>query len=709
MNAMEQKTAAKKFAADWSGKGYEKGETARFWIDLLDRVFGVPNAANYIEFEKQIKLENGNQGFIDGYIPSVKVLIEQKGSHVDLRKPERQSDGTMQTPYQQARRYENEILKDEQPDWIILCNFNEFIVYDMRVDKKSPVLEFTLDRLPKEYPNLEFLVDKNVQKVINEVDISIAAGKLVSELYDALLEQYDDPTSPDNLRSLNILCVRLVFCFYAEDAGVFKGSNIFGKYLDKFRSDLPTMRRTLIELFKHLDTPESEWDKYDTELNQFPYVNGGLFDKNLNITIPPFNEKISEIIIDKASYGFDWAGISPTIFGAVFESTLNPETRRSGGMHYTSIENIHKVIDPLFLDELNAEFDKKDKYKYAKTWTKELNEFRKKLSSLTFLDPACGSGNFLTETYLSLRRLENKVIDKLHGEGALFLENESPVMVSIQQFYGIEINDFAVSVAKTALWIAELQMLQETENIIGKPLDFLPLKSYSKITEGNALTLDWEQCAPRDELNYIMGNPPFVGARLMSAEQKNDVLKIFPDVKNNGNLDYVCCWYRKAAEFVRGTNIRSALVSTNSITQGEQVAILWKKLFSEGIHIDYAYRTFSWDNESYDKAHVHCVIVGFSAAPNDKAKVIFDGEDAITAKNINGYLVDADNICIESRNKPLCDVPPMSLGNQPIDGGHYSFTEEEKNEFVKLEPSSEKYFRKWVGSKEFINNIPSTL
>lgn len=704
MNAMEQKTVAKKFAADWSGKGYEKGETARFWIDLLDRVFGVPNAANYIEFEKQIKLENGNQGYIDGYIPSVKVLIEQKGSHVDLRKPERQSDGTMQTPYQQARRYENEILKDEQPDWIILCNFNEFIVYDMRVDKKSPVLEFTLDRLPKEYPNLEFLVDKNVRKVINEVDISIAAGKLVSELYDALLEQYDDPKSSDNLRSLNILCVRLVFCFYAEDAGVFKGSNTFGKYLDKFRNDLPTMRRTLIELFKHLDTPESEWDKYDTELNQFPYVNGGLFDKNLNITIPPFNEKISEIIIDKASYGFDWAGISPTIFGAVFESTLNPETRRSSGMHYTSIENIHKVIDPLFLDDLTTELEEIRAAKQVNVRKTKLEAFREKLASLKFLDPACGSGNFLTETYLSLRRLENEALKIIYGDQTQ-LDTGDVIKVSIGQFYGIEINDFAVTVAKTALWITESQMMNETMEIVNTNLEFLPLKSYTNITEDNALTLDWEQCAPRDELDYIMGNPPFVGARLMSAEQKNDVLKIFSDVKNNGNLDYVCCWYRKTAEFVRGTEIRAALVSTNSITQGEQVAILWKKLFSEGIHIDYAYRTFRWDNETYDKAHVHCVIVGFSAFPNDKVKVIFDGENAITAKNINGYLVDADNICIESRNKPLCDVPPMSLGNQPIDGGHYSFTEEEKNEFVKLEPSSEKYFRKWVGSKEFINNI----
>lgn len=712
MTDKEKKQRAKEFAADWSGKGYEKGETSRFWIDLLDRVFGVPNAANYIEFEKQIKLENGKQGFIDGYIPAVKVLIEQKGSHVDLRKPEKQSDGTFLTPYQQSRRYENEILKDEQPDWIIICNFSEFIIYDMRVDKKSPVLEFKLDDLPKEYANLEFLVDNSVQKIISEVDISIAAGKLVAEMYDALLEGYGDEPTPDDLRSLNILCVRLVFCFYAEDAGVFGGNNLFGKFLDQFRQQPMTMRKMLIEVFRILDTPKTERDPYDDPLLlEFPYVNGGLFDRNLKIVYPKFTDKIAEMVIDKASSGFDWSGISPTIFGAVFESTLNPETRRSGGMHYTSIENIHKVIDPLFLDDLNAEFAEIDNYKSDKKWTDELHKFHKKLSELTFLDPACGSGNFLTETYLSLRRLENKVIDKLSGEGQLFLDNNDPVIVSIQQFYGIEINDFAVSVAKTALWIAELQMLQETENIIGKPLDFLPLKSYTKITEGNALTLDWEQCAPRDELNYIMSNPPFVGYSNQTNEQKTDMLKVCLDkdgksLNKAGKIDYVSGWYFKAARYMKDTDIRAAFVSTNSITQGEQVAIIWKNLFEMGVHIDYAYRTFRWNSEAYDKAHVHCVIVGLSTAPNDNTKIIFDGENKITAKNINGYLVDAENISIESRNKPICDVPFMQNGGKPTEGGFLILTDDEKSDLLKCEPQAEQFLRPYMMGKDFIDRKP---
>ncbi|MDE6727530.1 MAG: methylase [Oscillospiraceae bacterium] len=710
MTDKEKKLKAKEFAADWSGKGYEKGETSRFWIDLLDRVFGVPNAANYIEFEKQIKLENGKQGFIDGYIPAVKVLIEQKGSHIDLRKPEKQSDGTFLTPYQQSRRYENEILKDEQPDWIIICNFSEFIIYDMRVDKKNPVLEFKLDELPKEYGNLEFLVDNSVQKIINEVDISIAAGKLVAEMYDALLEGYGDEPSPDDLRSLNILCVRLVFCFYAEDAGVFGGNNMFGKYLDKYRDMPMTMRKMLIELFRILDTPKDERDPYDDpSLLEFPYVNGGLFDKNLKIIYPKFTEKIAEMMIDKASSGFDWSGISPTIFGAVFESTLNPETRRSGGMHYTSIENIHKVIDPLFLDDLKAELSDIDNYKSEKKWVEELHKFHKKLSELTFLDPACGSGNFLTETYLSLRRLENKVIDKLNGEGQLFLDSNNPVVVSIQQFYGIEINDFAVSVAKTALWIAELQMLQETENIIGKSLDFLPLKSYTNITEGNALTLDWEKCAPRDKLNYIMGNPPFVGYSNQTASQKNDMLAVCLDkdekpLNKAGKIDYVSGWYFKAARFMKNTKIRAAFVSTNSITQGEQVAIIWKNIFEIGTHIDYAYRTFRWDSEAYEKAHVHCVIIGFSSAANDKAKVIYDGDSKIMAQNINGYLVDAPNVFIDSRNKPICNVPEMLKGSIPVDDGNFFLSAEEKTQFLKQEPQSEKFIKKFYGAREFLHN-----
>lgn len=705
MTDKEKKLKAKEFAADWSGKGYEKGETSRFWIDLLDRVYGVENAANYIEFEKQIKLENGNQGFIDGYIPSVKVLIEQKGSHVDLRKPEKQSDGTFLTPYQQSRRYENEILKDEQPDWIILCNFTEFIVYDMRVDKKSPVLEFTLDNLPKVFSQLDFLVDKNFRKVINEVDISIAAGKLVSEMYDAFLEQYDDPQSPENLRSLNVLCVRLVFCFYAEDAGVFKGSNLFGKYLDKFRGDLPTMRRTLIELFKHLDTPEAEWDKYDTELNQFPYVNGGLFDKKLNITIPPFNEKIAEIIIDKASYGFDWAGISPTIFGAVFESTLNPETRRSGGMHYTSIENIHKVIDPLFLDDLKAKLSEILTLKQSAAIRRKVSEFQKELSELTFLDPACGSGNFLTETYLSLRRLENKALAFMHKE-QIVIETGDIIKVSIGQFYGIEVNDFAVSVAKTALWIAESQMMRETEEIVQTILDFLPLKTSATILERNALRLDWADVVPPEKLNYIMGNPPFVGFKFATKQQKDDMQCVFDGKIKPALLDFVCGWYEKAAEYIKGTKCEVAFVSTNSITQGQMAGDLWSHLFETyQIHINFAWRSFVWSSQSNDEASVHVVIIGFADFAREK-KFIYTENGEKQVENISPYIIEGENIIIKSRKTPISDVPQIVMGNQAMDGGNLIIEAKDYPDFVKKEPAAIPYIKRYMMGYEFINNKP---
>ena len=362
---------------------------------------------------------------------------------------------------------------------------------------------------------------------------------------------------------------------------------------------------------------------------------------------------------------------------------MNPETRRSGGMHYTSIENIHKVIDPLFLDELREEFDVIKALKVPKIRNDKAEAFREKLSKLTFFDPACGSGNFLTETYISLRRLENEAL-LLSTGGQMLLDFGDVIKVSIGQFYGIEINDFAVTVAKTALWIAESQMMKETEEIMNTNLDFLPLKSYANIVEGNALRTDWETVVPKDKLDYIMGNPPFVGARLMGKEQKDDLFDVFgAKWKNAGNLDYVSCWYKKAADLMKGTHIRTALVSTNSVSQGESVAILWKPLFEDGVHIDFAHRTFRWDSEASIKAHVHCVIIGFSIAPFYKAKVIYSAERPLIVDNINAYLVDADNVFVESRTNPLCDIPKIGIGNKPIDGGFYLFTEEEKNEFIK--------------------------
>ncbi len=640
----EKRAAIRAFVEQWQGKGDEKQETQRFWMALLQNIYDVADPSQYIQFEKTVQL--GHQSYIDGYIPATKVLIEQKGRDIDLSKGQKQSDGSILSPFQQARRYAGYLPYDEHPRWIIVCNFKEFHIHDMKRPNDEPEI-LLLENLEKEYHRMQFLVDSENEQIKREMEISLQAGNIVGHLYDALYKQYNDPDSPEAQQSLNALCVRLVFCLYAEDAGIFGEHNMFHNYLSNYA--VKDVRRALIDLFKVLNTKPEDRDPYmEPELLAFPYVNGGLF-ANDNLVIPRLDEHIVDLILHKASEDFDWSAISPTIFGAVFESTLNPDTRRKGGMHYTSIENIHKVIDPLFLDDLREELKEIQDITVTKTRKDKLRAFQDKLAHLTFLDPACGSGNFLTETYLSLRRMENDVLRSLTDQMSLFGDSKNPIKVSIGQFYGIEINDFAVTVAKTALWIAESQMMKETTDIIHHEIDFLPLKSYANITAGNALRMDWEDVVPKDKLNYIMGNPPFVGARLMDSAQKQDVEKIFKGWKNIGNLDYVSCWYKKSADMMYSTQIRTALVSTNSITQGEQVAILWEPLFNKGVHIDFAHRTFRWDSEASNKAHVHCVIVGFSVAPYLKEKVIFTDATKQIVHNINAYLVDADNIFIERR------------------------------------------------------------
>ena len=705
MTTAQQQQAARNFAAYWKDKGYEKGESQPFWLSLLRDVYGVEHPEQFIQFEEQVHLDHTS--FIDGTIPATHVLIEQKGLGKDLNKPIKQSDGALLNPFEQAKRYILELPVSQHPRWVVTCNFSTFYVYDMERPRGEPEI-IELANLEKEYYRLQFLVDAGNEHLKREMEVSIAAGEIVGLLYDAFYKQYANPESEHSLKSLNKLCVRLVFCLYAEDAGIFGHHGMFHDYLKGF--DTRGLRKGLVDLFRVLDTKLQDRDPYlkddNPELAAFPYVNGGLFGDE-NIEIPPFTDEIRNLLLEKASENFNWSEISPTIFGAVFESTLNPETRRSGGMHYTSIENIHKVIDPLFLDELKVELDEICANPVERTRTAKLRVFQRKLASLTFLDPACGSGNFLTETYLSLRRLENKILVKLsHGQVTMYSASESPIQVSISQFYGIEINDFAVTVAKTALWIAESQMMKETEKILLVPLEFLPLKTNAFIVEGNALRVDWESVVPKSKLNYIMGNPPFVGARLMGKEQKADVNTIFPEWKNAGNLDYVCCWYKKAADIMQGTSVRSALVSTNSVSQGESVANLWKPLFDAGVHIDFAYRTFRWDSEAKIKAHVHCVIIGFSVAASSTPKKLFDGDRYQVANNINGYLLDGENVFVESRSKPICNVPEIGIGNKPIDGGFYLFEKEEMEDFIKKEPSSKKYFRPWYGSREFINQKP---
>lgn len=743
--------AATEFAERWQGRGYERGESQPFWIDLLSNVFGIETPSDgFITFEDHRKVDASN--FIDGRIPSTKVLIEQKSIDKDLRAPVRQSDGSLLNPFQQARRYVVSLPVSEHPRWIVTCNFKEFLVYDMERPNGEPE-QILLENLGKEYYRLMFLVDAKNEHLSKEMEVSMQAGEIVGQIYEALLKQYDD-NSPEALRWLNILCVRIVFCLYAEDAGIFTHDQ-FHDFLVIYEAK--DLRRALRDLFEVLNTPKEKRSKYlQEELAAFPYTNGGLFEEE--IEIPQFTEELKQTLLQNASLDFDWSEISPTIFGAVFESTLNPETRRSGGMHYTSIENIHKVIDPLFLNDLRHELDGILEEKVEKQRKRKLSEYQMKLSSLTFLDPACGSGNFLTETYLSLRRLENEAIREMYHGQMMMGEFVNPVKVSIQQFYGIEINDFAVTVATTALWISEAQMLAETEKIIHQDIDFLPLKSYTNIREGNALRMDWdvfevdsgiptiyaknvhlivetepmmasEPVVEFNEVNvvtkhfdgdakpktqryqinydYIIGNPPFVGYAYQTKEQKDDLKDLMKGFGNN--IDYVAGWYYKAAQLMKfNVNTRAALVSTNSITQGEQVTAIWKPMFEKfGIHFDFAYRTFRWDSEASLKAHVHCVIIGFSAYDSKKRKTIYlNNSQSISADNINGYLLDAPTLFIERRVEPLSNTPPFVRGCQPTDNGNFILTEEEKNELIEREPQATSFIRPFMMGKDFIMRKP---
>ena len=742
-------SAAAEFAERWKGRGSERGESQPFWIDLLSNVFGIEKPTDgFIRFEEHHMVDASN--FIDGRIPSTRVLIEQKSLGKDLRKGIRQSDNSLLSPFLQARRYVVSLPVSEHPRWIVTCNFSEFLVYDMEQPNGEPE-QILLENLGKEYYRLLFLVDAKNEHLSKEIEVSTQAGEIVGKIYDALLEQYDD-NSPEALRWLNILCVRIVFCLYAEDAGVFTHDQ-FHDFLVTYEAK--DLRRALRDLFETLNTPVEKRSKYlQDDLKAFPYTNGGLFEEE--IEIPQFTEELKQTLLQNASLDFDWSEISPTIFGAVFESTLNPETRRSGGMHYTSIENIHKVIDPLFLNDLHHELDDILEEKVERQRQKKLDAYQDKLASLTFLDPACGSGNFLTETYLSLRRLENEVIrERYHGQ-TMMGEFLNPIKVSIQQFYGIEINDFAVTVATTALWISEAQMLAETEKIISHDIDFLPLKSYINIREGNALRMDWdiievksdvptihaknvhlilepesmmvsEPSVEYDEINvvtkrfdgnakpdmqryqihydYIMGNPPFIGARMMAqgSSQKKDVENLFGNIKDVQDLDYVCCWYKKAAQIMQNTHTRTGFVSTNSICQGSQVPILWNVLLNDfHVHINFAYQTFKWNSEASEKAAVHCVIIGFSTDEVKKKYLFTSGGQMQQVGNISPYLFEGDDTFAVSQKTPLCDVPQMNFGNQPRDGGHFVLSKEEKESLIQQEPSIARWIHPYIGAEEFI-------
>ena len=702
MTDAQQREAARQFFYRWNGKGREDEDARSYWIEILTNILGFDRVTERVDFEKKVVGADGNTKRIDVYIPETHVLIEQKSLGIALDKPQAGHNGM--TPYEQAKYYDNYLPFSERARWIITSNFEEIWIYDRDAVKPDPV-KITLTDLPAKYHMLDFLVNKEVRKVTDEMKISLQAGELVGRLYDAFLKQYRDPENEETLKSLNKLCVRIVFCLYAEDASVFGRKSMFHDYMQQF--DAAHARKGLRDLFRVLNQKPEDRDPYladdDPMLAAFPYVNGGLFDGD-DIEIPPFTDEIMDLLLRKASDDFDWSEISPTIFGAVFESTLNPETRRSGGMHYTSIENIHKVIDPLFLDDLKAEFEDIKNISVLRTREKKLHALQDKLASLSFLDPSAGSGNFLTESYLQLRKLENQILRLLtHGQITFGYEGFSPIKVSISQFYGIEINDFAVTVARTALWIAENQMLKETEDIVHMQLDFLPLKTNAYIVEGNALRIDWNDVVPKEKLNYIMGNPPFVGYTYQTPAQKSDLHIVEPDAGRN--IDYVAGWYFKAAQFIHNTTILVAFVSTNSISQGEQVEAIWKKLIMDyKIQINFAYRTFIWDSEASLKAHVHCVIIGFSIKGQyHKVRTIYIDDAAQIVKNINPYLIDADTVFIEKRRKPLCPVPEISKGSQPTDGGHLIITADEYSSFIAEEPAAEPYIHSFLGADEFLN------
>lgn len=714
------KKEAKEFVKRWkkrlgaipAGSNNEQQDTQKFWVDLLINVLGIPSNTidSFVDFERKVR---GRR--IDVFVSDHNFLCEQKSWGIDLDKPEPRNGG-METPLQQAMWYARHLPYSERPRWVMTCNFGTFRLYDLDNERpEDTVQEFSLEELPDSLYLLSFLTSNETSRLHKEQQLSIEAGAYVSRLYDALAKQYHhieekDERAQEEQRSLNVLITRIIFLLYAEDADLLQSHQAFGRYCE---GDPAKLRRKLVDLFEAIDTPLDKRDEYmDEDLAAFPYVNGGLF-ADSSIIVPQMTPEILEAITD-ASQDFDWREISGVIFGGVFEGTLNPETRHAGGMHYTSVENIERCLRPLFLDELWDELHEAEGERTAAKRKQALARLHDKVASITIGDPACGSGNFLTEAYRQLRTIENRIIeDELSeetgnaGQTSLVIAQDSPVRVSLDQLYGIEINDFAVSVAKTALWITEEQMLRKTQEIyVGYDFDFLPLRSLSNLHEGNALKTDWSEVFP-DDLTYLVGNPPFLGARNQSKEQKAELLEVFDGAKNAGNIDYCGAWYMKAARFTQGKRTRCALVSTNSICQGEQVANLWKPLHDLGIHIDFAHNTFRWDNEAADKAHVFCVIVGFSRENCEKRLYVHDTPDAAevkkAAKSINAYLSDAPDAFIWNRNKPICDVPKIGIGNKPIDGGFYLFADEEKTDFLNKEPGAESYFHRWIGSREFLH------
>ena len=703
------KADAEAFAKRWAGRGDETQEGRSYWIDLFQNVLGVEDAIERLKFEVPVHTDSGSShaGYIDVLIPSASALVEMKGREIDLDKKEVRQ-GREVTPAEQGRGYAVGLPLNQQPRYVIACNFREIRVYDRNANPLcvgDEYLSLELDDLPKNLPALQFLkgsgeAPKSVQRAV-----SIEAGRIMGKIHNEIAGLYHDPDSEESHHALSALCTRLMFLMFCEDAGLIE-PGLFRDYIASV--DGAHLRGALIELFGWLDTDDdARKAEYPSELlARFPYMNGGLFRER--IQIPQLSDQVHYEILVSGCQEFDWSGVDPTVFGSIFEGALSHDTRRSGGMHYTSPENIHKVIDPLFLDGLKEELDDILAKQNPSARTRALRAYHDKLGGLTFLDPACGSGNFLTETYMCLRRLENTVLMELQRGGQAEIsfeeaEEESPVKVTLANFHGIEVNDFACCVARTALWIAEKQADINTAKVVRRVYDELPLREYGTIIHGNSLRVDWADAVPASGLDFIIGNPPFIGYSNLNDAQKADRAEIFG--KPGGVLDYVACWYRKAADFTRGSHTRCAFVSTNSICQGQQVEPLWKPLFDDGVEIDFAHKTFVWNSEAADEAHVHVVIVGFSREATTP-KVLFAGDSARLVDNISGYLSATPSMFVSRRSKPICDSPKMVRGCQPTDNGQLILTEGEKNDLVSADRSVEKWIRPFSMGADFINGKP---
>lgn len=678
----EIKTKALKFSKTWADASSEDSEAKPFWIDFFD-IFGVTDR-RVATFEHAVKklpgVKSRTDGFVDLFWPGM-LLVEHKSRGKDL-------DRAMD----QALAYLSGIAERELPQIIIVCDFARFRVRQLATGETT---EFELAELHKNVKLFGLIAGYKAQTIAPQDPVNIKAAERMGKLHDAL------KASGYEGHALEVLLVRLLFCLFADDTGIFQPAQILRSFIEERTSeDGSDLGPRLSQLFQVLNTPEDKRSKaLDEQLAAFPYVNGKLFEEPLPMA--DFNRAMREAFLDACA--LDWSAISPAIFGSLFQSIMDDKARRNLGAHYTSEENILKLIKPLFLDELWAEFEK------VKSNKNRLLEFHKKLRTLTFFDPACGCGNFLVISYRELRLLELAVLRASHTSGQQALDVHHLISLNVDQFYGVEIEEFPAQIAQVALWLLDHQMNMRVSEEFGMYFARIPLRHTACVVNDNALQLDWNEVLPAERCSYVLGNPPFVGAKFMDDAQREDTRLVFSGLDNAGLLDFVAAWYVLATRYMAvNTNLRCAFVSTNSITQGEQVGVLWGWMLAQGVRIQFAHRTFNWSNEARGKAAVHCVIVGFGL--QDRAdKTIFEYEDikgdplAVPARNINPYLVDAPDVVLPRRSNPICSVPQIGIGNKPIDDGNYLFTTAEKDAFIAVEPQSSKWFRRWLGADEFLN------